>query len=383
MNKFIIMLSALILLSTSIGCSDRQSADMMPPERQLQPDGTIGDRHTFDFNPKVDVLFILDPSESMKKELSELPIGSRLFVDSFGENSLLDYHVGFMSVYDSTRCGQWDKHTNTVLECYPEGQLQPLKGVEQLPPGHSPYYVTRSPHAKDIMFASINIGVVPLKDGGPRFEDIFSPVLKALTPEQNQLNDGFIRHDDKAKFVGIFVTDEDDRDNGLSAEHFIEELDRLKGRGNYILYAVIATNECPRNSWAGSPNKITKAVNAVGGKIFPICKPEKFADFLGKIGADISKKSVNKEIVLNSLPKAGTLKLYYGDKEVPQGSGWDYNPDTLTITIRENIKVDYNPQARFRAEYLKIPEYIIRNGYAKPVDYKTASGTATPKKAAK
>lgn len=345
------------LISISIiGCARNRGTDVYTPAIIAEEDSIHGGQMNFELNPKVDILFVIDNSESMLSAQEKLQKASDLFVDGFGENSLIDYRVGVITVYDSRRCGNEDKN-GKIIECYPEGRLR------------TPF-ITRGNGAKDNIRAAINVGVLPLSQGGPRFEELFSPILTAFTPELNHANDNFIRSD--SKVVVIMVTDEDDSSSSISVDNFLFQLrESLGARIN--LYGVVATPECPRKSYADKPDRISSAVAQMNGRTYPICDAS-FGKHLAGIGSDIREKLMKQEIVLQAIPQSGTLQLFYGDKLVPPGRGWYYHPRTQTIYLNSNLNVAFKPNTHFSVRYTRVEDRTIEKGRAIP----RVSGTLRP-----
>jgi hypothetical protein len=362
MKKQILLLTSVFAISAiNTGCARSKSADLMAPPVVYKADGTVADGIEFTFNPQVDILFVIDNSDSMLGEQANLSLAANNFVENFGENNLVDYRLGIISVYDSVRCGQPDKKTGEIIGCYPKGQLQPLKSAAPL----ATPFVTRFDGAKDVIRESLKIGTVPLEKGGPRFEDFFTPILTAIEPSQNKLNGDFLRPN--AKLVIVVVTDEDDNNANISVDSFIQQLDMQIGRENYDFYAVV-TNKmttadqakaCGRQSYADAPERLTEVAKKTHGKVLEVCDSS-FGSKLANIGSEIRKKMISKEIVLPSVPQQGTLILKYGGKPIPYGAGWTYDPRRQSIKINENIKIDFDSKSQFQVDYVRMEEVNLR-----------------------
>ena len=258
-------LSLGLLAWSTAACAPQRSADKMAPPIEYKTDRLSSDGLEYEFNPKVDILFVIDHSDSMLEEQTKLKEAADRFVESFGENSLIDYRVGIVSVHDSRRCGTVDPKTQLPIECYPEGRLRPLKGA----PSTASPFVVRNEGAQKILKESLAFGTQSLKDGGPRFEELFSPILIATSPEGNQANGGFLRPD--SRLVIVMVTDEDDSSASISVEDFLFQLQSNVGLSRVELNAVVATEGCARNNYADAPDKILRAVKMMKGRVFPIC----------------------------------------------------------------------------------------------------------------
>lgn len=356
----------LLLASICLGCQGSPSAYLAAPPVEFQAARSRGESPKFELKSKVDIVFLIDNSESMLNEQDLLIAGIDRFVDSFGENAFIDYRVGVLTVYDShfdqslcntpvrLKNGTVDE-SGKVVECHPEGKLR------------SPF-ITRSEGAKEALRSALRVGTLKTSEGGPEFEEMFSPILKALSPEMNKINGDFIRPD--SQLVIVIVSDEEDSSNHVGVESFIAGIDRLVGFNRTDLYAVVGIKPCHIESYAHRPDKILQAINrahgTIEGRVFPICD-ENFGSHLASIGSDIRKKFKKLQIVLQSIPQEGTLILYYGNSRVAPGPGWSYNPKTLTVTINEKLKIPYAPNSEFWVDYVKVDENAIRRNHAKPI----------------
>lgn len=358
-----------LLLTGIAGCARKKAIDEYAPTTPYVAETVAGGQMTFEFNPKVVVLFVIDNSTSMGEKpdknrassLEKLQKGVDLFVDGtnekpgFGENNVIDYRVGAITVYDHRRCGTIDPKTNDTINCYPEGKLRKP-------------FVTRGENSKQKIKDALNVGTLPMSgalptdEDGPRFEELFSPILTALSPAMNATNGNFIDKDTLVQI--IMITDEDDG-GMLAARTFPAAVEMALGHKNFDLYGVVATKGCPRTSYADFPDRIIEAVREARGTIFPICD-ENFGTSLAEIGSDIRERLVKHEIPLPAVPEVGTLVLKYGDQAIPQGKGWTYNPRSQKITINSDLNVKFDPKSKFSVSYTRVEEKAIRKGRATP-----------------
>lgn len=365
-SYFFAAILVFLIAFLGLGCQGSPSAYLAAPPTQLHVDKSQGQSPKFELKSKVDIVFLMDNSESMLNEQDALIAGVDRFVDSFGENAFIDYRVGVLTVYDShfdqSLCNTPVKLKNgsvdesgKVVECYPEGKLR------------SPF-ITRSEGAKEALRNALRVGTLKTSEGGPEIEEMFSPILKALSPEMNKTNGDFIRPD--SQLVIVIVSDEEDSSNHVGVDSFITGIDRLVGINRTDLYAVVGIQPCKIESYARRPDKILQAINrahgTTKGRVFPVCD-ENFGDHLASIGSDIRKKFKKLQIVLPSIPQEGTLFLYYGNSRVAPGPGWTYNPKTLTVTINEKLKVPFAPNAEFWVDYVKVDENAIQRNRARPI----------------
>lgn len=221
------------------------------------------------FAPKVDVLFVIDTSESMDSHIKELYENVNRFVKSFDPTQTLDFHIGVVTVWDTERFG-FDK---VVKNPWPLGKLRslrdPNKFGQEIP---GPQYVTRVPGWDSILKSTLKVAIEPrctldangkslrnsngtcvADGGGPEFEDMFSPVRCALglvtdpTDEiykycKGDQNGDFLRPD--AHLAVIFLTDADDGSRTQTSQ-FVQEIQNLKAQSqkNVSLYGVLAVKD--------------------------------------------------------------------------------------------------------------------------------------------
>lgn len=373
-RDFKVLVAAAVVLPLIASCA-KPSGELMSPPPTVQHDKLIGGELQIEFNPQVEVIFVVDNSDSMIDEQAKLQEAAQKFVVDFGKNSLIDYRVGVMTVYDSRRYGPGKALENP----YPEGKLLALKNPEgsSLDLSNHPPYVSRFDGSDEVMKATLNVGVIPWNQGGPQFEEVFSPLLIATSEIGNRtLNAGFFRPNSHKAIV--IVTDEDDSSSAISVDSFLMGLNENLGEGNYSLYGVVATDKCPRASYADSPDRIIRAVKETDGEIFSICKPS-FGNYLAQIGADIRKKVMRTELYVPAIPEDGTLKVSYGTQVIPEGSGWKFNPNKQVVTINEDFKVKYEASAKFAIGYTRIDKQAVVKGSAQPSSGIGASSSKSSK----
>lgn len=177
-----------------------------------------GGQRQLDFNPKIDVLFVIDDSDSMKSHQENLVRNISRFTDGFQRNKGIDYHIGVTAVWDSTERAlraREESHAKTGRILYANGELRPVKdatgklGTDR--------FVTRTQDA-NLLATTLHLGVTPYKDGGPEIEELFSPISEALKlTGRGAANEGFFRSD--AHLAVVLVTDADDSRNGADPSY--------------------------------------------------------------------------------------------------------------------------------------------------------------------
>ena len=275
--------------------------------------------------------------------------------------------IGVITVHDSQHCGKPNKHNDfKTWECYTEGKLQPVKGAQGNVIANSAY-VQRGEGAAELLKATLNVGALALKDNGPESEEMFNPILRAVSPQMNAgPNRGFFRP--QSHKVIVIVSDEEDASVELTPESFLGNLYAMIPEEKLSLYGVLAIGACQRKSFAEAPVRLERAISLHGGKSYRICDTS-FGSSLANMGSSIRQKLYRiNPITLPTVPEAGTLKLFYGDTEIPMGKGWSYDIRLRKITIDSTLEVPFVEGQRFRAAYTEVSANAIRKGRAQRVN---------------
>jgi hypothetical protein len=308
-------------------------------------------------HPKVDILFVIDNSESMNVHQDNLSANIDSFVKAFAGNESLDYHIGVTSIYDSTRYG------SIVKKFVPNGELRPMPHpVPNLP---ASYYTKE--HSNSLLLKEmLKIGVSSFvksttsrgEANGPEIEESFSPVMAALSEPKISAdsNKGFYRDD--AHLVIIFITDASDASPNLSAEQLYSFLLNLKQQdySKIHTYGVLAdANDklCTRvdpslktdgDKSSGKPDSIIDFISMSRGRKLSICQ-ENYGPMLSAMGKEIEVKTSKQVIYLDSIPELSTLCICkVGDdcrtlKEDGTNKcikeGWKYDPVNISIVIND------------------------------------------------
>lgn len=358
-----------------------------------------GGNPDLEFNPKMDILFVIDNSSSMKAAQESLSRGINSFASAFQKNQMIDYHLGVISVWDSS-----SKFVNHPKRRYENGELRKVKiggrEVEQR-------FLTRKTGTPTALSSTIKIGIAGLADGGspvPEFEEVFSPISAAIKlTGRGAPNEGFFRPD--AHLVVILLSDADDSNSSIRAEQLADELLQFKGSPSKLsVYGVLVKKsdpdvykdydlrrhpkyhpECfdmrnpakpvrdPKKCVEGfGPEEFEKfivAANPEDGtatdiknkKIMSLVQ-KNFGPGLAKIGTDVSMKTLNKEILLDQRAREENgnpmIEVYYGTPEafakgkgqkIPYATkgGWRYDPQNNSIRLSGDIEYKYQPGARF------------------------------------
>lgn len=351
-----------------------------------------GGQSQLDFNPKVDILFITDNSESMESAQKNLVRNIDRFTAGIVRNRMIDYHIGTVSVWDSN-----DRFIKAKKEPYEIGDLRFIQNSQKQK--FNRRFVTKS--ERQLLSSSLSIGIIPYDQGGPEHEEMFAPLAAALEKTgRGATNEDFFRED--AQLVVVFLTDADDSSKSLLPEEMAQKLiDFKKGKAEKVaVYGVLVRPQDPdtykdwvlrihskyhpecfiitptteKNNGKCSgfgPERLEKLIVAANQNsgtpeqirakhIISILSP-KFGDDLAKIGADITVKTLAKEIFLSQRPRADKngrlmVRVRYGNQVIPQNpkSGWLYDPEDNAILLSGEIEYQYSETARFSVDLVPL-----------------------------
>jgi hypothetical protein len=367
------------------------------PEQQFPWVYEDGGQRQMQAKPQVDILFVVDNSDSMRTAQENLVNNVSSFANAIGNNKMIDYHIGVVSV--------WDYSPEFKADDFGIGELRTVKD------GHGKRFVTRNESAA-ILKSSLSIGVKALKDGGPQHEEIYAPLAAALDKSGNGApNDGFFRRE--AQLVVIFLTDADEQPDTkifpggtrLSNEDMYDKLVSFKGgdktkisaygvlvpvnapddKKDYILRitpkdhpecfdfvpkkAPKLNGLCPKAFGPEKLENFVMKVNSAGGSAQPVRSTyiksiisTSFGADLTAIGEGIKKKTLAKVIYLQSRPLAlkykPDIEVYYGTPEeveagkaqmIPYGGskGWKYDVKQNAIVLSGDVDYKEKQNARY------------------------------------
>ena len=330
--------SLLLLITLLAGCYDGDKS--LIPRQPFVP-LEVEEGYNLVFEPKVDILFLIDDSGSMGSFQREVADNVSLFTAQMEKNKFLDYHIGVIS-------------TN-----YEPARQPDRSGVLR----GNPKFVTRdmTDGLRDLENNIRGIGTM-----GSATEMFFDPLAAAISPSLN-LNPGFLRSD--AFFVLIIVSDSYDQSTDNSG---FKVLDSLIGQKAYdtdrvLGYSVLAYPEffedtCrreerqPDNLFDFMLSFTNNANSQIGGgisfvprnpsvparfqgltNVFSLCDPN-FGQKLANIGEDIRLR-VSQKIPLPVRPVDGTIKLKYGTQEIDK-KWWKYDFGTNSIILDPLVELD-------------------------------------------
>ncbi|MBX9767239.1 MAG: hypothetical protein K2X47_08210 [Bdellovibrionales bacterium] len=278
--------------------------------------------------PRVDILFVVDDSGSMGSYQASLSSNFDLFLNEFGKNTLIDYHIGVIS----TSADGFS--TGGTSKCSPTAK------IEGCLIGDPTFVDWNTPNGTTLIKDRIMVGV-----NGSATEKIFDPVKLALTePNLSGWNNGFLRPE--AYLAVIFITDAEDQ-SMMSDSDFISFLKNLKGgdENRILSYGALVSvpdpaNNCTQDS--GDPKKLEYVINTFKGTFYSLCDPD-YGPKLAKIAENL-KFRVTNTIYLDQRPKVSTLRVDFGSESIPNDpiEGWTYVPSINAVVFGR--KVDWSQQ---------------------------------------
>jgi hypothetical protein len=290
-------------------------------------------------SPKVDILFVMDNSLSMRPHQETLIANIDKFADSFIQNTDVDFHVGAVKVFDSI----------TFKDTVPNGVL-------------TGGFVARSADTVTDLKRILNIGVAaPNKEnpasGGPEFEEIFSPIKAALTePNLSGANAGFYRPE--AHLAIIIVSDANDASPNFDETNLEAFLVALKNRraDKISVYGVVSISEEGRTCHqdpSGSSARVNNLLKNMKGNRFSLCD-RSFGRKLGAVGSDIAAKAVFSRVVeLAHVPKDVRSITVSCEGQVVPRDQWEYDSRAFTVALKRSYQACRADNAEIEVRYEK------------------------------
>jgi hypothetical protein len=413
--RFILPLLAMLSTALLSAACSPSSPKLMPPAEvytELQANG--GD-FKVDFNPKVDILFVIDNSASMIDSQEALSKNIDRFVEAFAQNEIIDFHIGITTVFDSVRQYPASGTQPSSFKFWPNGQLRP---VRELPSGQEvassdkgsickttddlailddpgqPGFITRqTPNYLRALRTGLKVGVRCLDRGGPEYEEVFSPVYEALSePMRNGPNQGFYRED--AHLAVILISDANPSNNDVEAGELHRFLRELKGNNPRLLSthgvffpldreqctSPVSNNRTITRDPGNEPaERMVDFLKLSKGTQMSLCDGN-YGDKLAEIGKDIQRRTLGRVIHLNKIPEFNTIQVGYGSQTIPRDweKGWTYDPRNVALVISGDVNVKPEPGARIWVRFTPVHLQNLRNGRAKRVNGNGASTPSVP-----
>ena len=313
-------LVSVLAFVTITGCSE--SSTMLVP-KGIPPEGyTEKPSGLQNFNPKVDILFVIDSSYSMDEAQDNLKLNAYKFADALAKSPILDYHVGVLTT-DMSSC-----RTNC-------GKLQ----------GVPAFLHKNTPNLVSVLSSRLVVGT-----GGSAEEMMFSPVIEALSPAlETRENKGFYRQD--AYLAVIIITDAKEQSK-YSPEEMHDFLVQKKGDARRVLgYGVIrklADTGCtsgnePLDGKLEDFLMLVENGNARQENVLSLCT-ENYGEKLAEFANDIVSRSAG-TVKLSRLPKENTIRVTYGTQIIPNNlyKGWTFRSSSNTLEFGKDIEWSVQP----------------------------------------
>ena len=350
-NKILSSAVIILTLATIISCG-KKSPQLQASSETFSDISDVVSFGTEIKKPKLNILFVVDNSGSMKPYQEKMAANIELFAEKFFSNSRIDYRIGVVPVYDS-------KYLNDE-KVYPRvgkrkmnalGELTPLKGFsevesQQLQPSEKLFITPSTPNAAKVLKETVLLGV----QWGPEAEESFSPVLAVTNNKINsEKNENFYQSD--AYLAVIFLTDADDVTPGLSAESFYNELVHLKNDDPSKIIIAAATpdlenhsKECSKDG-LGPIQALPSLLSISSGIHVDLCS-KNFGNSLAELGDLILTRVNTYKTQLSFTPDITTLKVYVGEKnqtnyrELQRPNDYVFLQDTNEILINPLLNLN-------------------------------------------
>lgn len=340
-------------------------------QKYVQKADLMGQKHV-----PMDILFVVDTSQSMCSDQAAMKKNINHFVKLFLQNDKIDFHIGVTVTWDSRLYG------NAVRK-FKNGELRPVAGQ-----GNNVRFVTpKTKNLEATLANTLYVGFEPFdkqnpSTTGPENEELFSPVLAALSDEMLAgVNQGFRRPE--AHLAVIMVTDTEDQTPDLmdpsktmKAAFLADEL-RAKVRGDATVTVLAALarldemlqfrsgkepglssfskkfnngrlNVCAEytvdpylvDAYKG-PEQIAELVQLTKGSAFDL-KTNDFGAKMAGLGRTLLNKAMSFKVALDKVPDVDeTMVLKINGKNYPRNdrTGWSYDASSNTILLNEGMNL--------------------------------------------
>lgn len=320
--------------------------------------------------PKVDILFVIDNSNSMNEHQQNLRRNIPNFLEAFRRKANVDFHIGMVTVFDP-------KFVVPGKKFYWEsGKLRPIIHPQNNGVMPGDHFVKRGQGYAALLGRTLNIGTHDFNQGGPRYEEIFTPIISAL---DNAKNPNFFR--EEAHLAVIILSDAEESEfNQTTPDQVVQALKNFKGGDEKKIstYGVLAIPD-PNNSKAvcrpdedlrkagGLPNRILDFIAKSNGADYDVAKnpnvlsicSKNYGEYLAKVGFQIQQKiSKTFNIPLEDQAQAKTVIVRINSKEVSK-KYWFLDKDGKSIVISDpdeylskdgkgNVDITYRPEQTAR-----------------------------------
>ena len=335
---------------------------------------------TNSYNPSVDILFIVDDSESMSSVQELLAKNTHLFMNQFLDVEFIDYHIGVTTSSITkkdprSKPSYMDKKIfDRLFKTVYGGYLAECDDLARERKHHYSNYVERNTQEVDKCLGEMmNVGII-----GNDLEHFFDiPALVLSGKMLIEKNFNFYRPE--AHLAVFVITDADDQSGFTPKDSYEFLLSLKKGDERKIHYAagIVAFQRpeygCDRDRDRGSrrrsqgrdqdfPPKIMEMVKLFDhrGYWFNLCQFN-----YGKNLSEFASHLVDSvlAIPLNYLPNMGTIEVRYdyeGESQlIPNGlDGWTYDTESNAIHLSRDIQVgQMGGKFNIQYEWLYLPEF--------------------------
>ncbi len=402
--KFAIVSAAAGMLAA---CSQPRDGWVATPEQMPVQVNESSGLLNHDYTPKAEFLFVEDNSDSMQPHIDKVDRNIAQFVNEFSKNNPVEFHFAVVSIYDSRtyQSPTFFKQFGKNAHYYRCGQFHHVKDAnDQVIPNK--YYISSSdPDWKSELKNTMEIGVQHLNQGGPNYEETFSPVAavwgfhqpveftgtKALQEiaQLNQIREGFSFHDPRAFKVIFFVTDANDDSNISATELYADLKKSTGGNGSRVWgFGAIVPPSCTlcQRDDAGPPYKLERFLKLTNHLPFQklangqiVQESNAVSLYSNSFGKDFANwgKSIRNKLVTQVIPlryvplidgsSHYSLRVFYGNQEIPFESskgviGYTYDPNNHSIVLDKHLQLQPIPGAKLHIRYTAIPPQAILNG---------------------
>lgn len=297
------------------GCGQGQEFSLAP--------ASAGFQQSITYNSTVDVLWVIDNSQSMGQHQADLGNQFGYFIDGLNQTKL-DYHIGVMST---------DAGTD-------QGRLL----------GASKYLTSSDSDVKGKFKTMAALGTT----GSPVERGMQSAFLGLSDNMLNSVNSGFIRPG--ALLVMVYLSDEDDH-SVITTTDFEARMDQLKppyasGQKAWVSHYIgsLTTNSSCTAFGSSAGSKYMALADYTGGVKEDICTPD-FSQALNNIKRQVLELVT--QYHLDRDPVLDSIRVYIDGLLVPNNAinGWTYIAQGRTIQFHgtaipkadQGVHIDFQP----------------------------------------
>ena len=297
----------------ALGCSDKNVTPMLRPFPDQGVENVVQQTPNTQeiYLPRIHILFVIDDSGSMAVHQKNLRDNTAQFVSALEQGLNLHYSIGVTTTSERDQ------------------------GLLKGPAGSHKYITLKTPDRLRVLADSMMVGV-----RGEATEQLLSQIIPVIKNTSLQLNNS------NSYFAVVFVTDAEDQSELYPKKVYSELVHIMGGESERLLaYGVIVPpgiKDCPRDH-TQEPHRIIEFINLVSvgeakGKYFNLCSPD-FGNKLAGIAEDIVEK-VNNQVYLNKVPDPKTIRVMYGEINIPNhpDKGWTYDPKNKSIYLGKEME---------------------------------------------